>query len=284
MVIAVTGATGTVGLRLVSRLVGRGCRVRAVVRPGGRRPAGELVEVVEADLERPESLREALHGVSDLFLLTPLHPDQGAVHRGLVDVAKRAGVQHVVRMSALGADPASPVSVHRQHGEGDQAVLESGLRYTLLRSNTFMQNVAQWAPTIRARDAIVLPVGDARVSMIDAGDIAEVAAAVLTEGGTDDQVLELTGPRAISYPALAALVSTVVGRRITHVDISPADAAAVMLGNGMPDWAVAARIGLYSTLRAGTAERVSTAVLDWTGRPPRDFAEVVPELAHALSG
>ncbi|SER10553.1 SDR family oxidoreductase [Actinokineospora terrae] len=282
MAIAVTGGTGTVGSRLVSRLTGRGQRVRALVRPGGRRPAGTLVDAVEADLERPETVLDALSGITDLFLLTPLHPDQASLHRGLVDAAKRAGVQHVVRLSAFGADPRSPVPIHRQHGEGDQAVIESGLRYTLLRPNSFMQNAAQWAHTIKARDTIVLPVGDAKVSMIDAGDIAEVAAVALTEGGTDGQALDLTGPRAITYATAATIVSTVVGRTITHVDIAPDEAARVMASNGVPDWAIAARLGLYATLRAGEAEHVTTTVADWTGRQPRDFAEVAPDLAAVL--
>ncbi|GLW93369.1 SDR family oxidoreductase [Actinokineospora globicatena] len=282
MTIAVTGATGTVGVRLVARLTGRGHRVRALVRPGGRRPAGDLVEAVPADLERPETLREALSGITDLFLLTPLHPDQGSLHRGLVDVAKRAGVEHVVRLSAFGADPASPVLIHRQHGEGDQAVIESGLRYTLLRPNAFMQNAVQWAHTIKARDTIVLPVGPAKVSMIDAGDIAEVAAVALTESGTDYRSLDLTGPRAISYATAAAIVSTVVGRHITHVEIAPDEAGRVMAANGVPEWAITARLGLYETLRAGEAEHVTTTVADWTGRQPRDFAEVAPDLAAAL--
>ncbi|WP_158845621.1 NmrA family NAD(P)-binding protein [Saccharothrix deserti] len=275
--ITLLGSTGTIGRALLTELVGRGVRVRALVRPGSVLPAG-VAEPVEGDLTRPGTLTTALAGTGSLFLLTPLHPAQDMLQQGIVDAARRAGVRHVVKVSALGADPTSACRVHRQHGIAEQAVAESGIRYTMLRPNAFMQNARQWLPSIAARGELVLPVGDAKVSMVDARDVAAVAAVALTTPPRTDAVLELTGPQALDYPTAADLVGKALGLDVRHVDVDPDTAKAALTAAGMPPWAVEARLELYATYRAGLAATVTDTVERWTGRPARRFADYVGDL------
>ncbi len=281
--IAATGATGTVGSALLEELAARGWRPLALVRPGSAAAAATLpADVVEADLERPDSVGKALGGVTRLFLLTPLHPHQDILQGEIIEAARRAHVAHVVKLSALDAGPDAATEIQRQHGRAERALVESGMTYTLLRPNAFMQNAFQWRAMIARRQAIVLPVGNARVSMIDARDVAAVAARALTDPGLDNATYELTGPEALSYPEIADCLSEAAGRPIRHLDLTPSDAAQAMRAAGMPDWAVRARLELYATYRAGEAERVTDTVAALTGQRPRRFATFAATLASAL--
>lgn len=281
--IALTGAAGTVGRAVIDELVARGVRPLAIVRSAGSAAAlAGTADVVLADVERSGWLEHDLVQTRRLFMLTPLHPRQDELQRRIIDAAKRAGVAHVVKLSALGADPDARVAIHRQHGLGDAHLIGSGMGYTCLRPNAFMQNAVQWRASIARTGAIVLPVGDARVSMIDVRDIAAAAAQVLTTPDLSDQVYELTGPEALSYAEVADHLSRATGRTIRHRDVPPGEARRTLLSAGMPEWAVDARLELYATYRAGAAERTTTTVADLTGRPPRRFVDFAAELGPVL--
>jgi uncharacterized protein YbjT (DUF2867 family) len=280
--IVLTGATGTIGRALLANLAHRGYRPKALVRLGSSAAIEPFADVVPVDLEQPETLRDALTGARELFLLTPLHPRQDELQCGVIDAALDAGVTHVVKLSALGADPTAGTLIQRQHGRAEAALAESGMEYTLLRPNAFMQNAIQWLATIEKLNAVVVPAGDARVSMIDARDVAAVAAKALTEPGLEHAVLDLTGPEALSYAEAAACLTHLCGRPIRHLNLAPEDAASAMRMAGMPDWAVRARLELYATYRAGEAERVTTTVSDLIGRPARRFISFAAELCARL--
>ncbi|MFD0207293.1 MULTISPECIES: NAD(P)H-binding protein [Saccharothrix] len=274
----VLGGTGTIGSALLVELAARGVRPSAVVRPGSAGPPHDLADVVEGDLTRPEGLLPAFSGARSLFLLTPLHPDQDSLQRGIIDVAKQAGVERVVKVSALGADPSARCGLHRQHGVAEAALAESGLRHTVVRPNGFMQNMRQWLPGITARGVIALPVGDAKVSWVDAHDVAAVAAVALTDPALDGSVLEVTGPQALDYPTVAGHFARGLGKEVRFVDVSPEAAFDVMTGAGMPPWAAEARLELYATYRAGEAAPVTTTVHDVLGRPARSLTGVIGEI------
>ncbi|GGT81068.1 NmrA family NAD(P)-binding protein [Streptomyces lateritius] len=285
--IAVLGGTGNIGRALLRELAGLGHRAVALVRPGRGPAVAEYADPVEVDMEGADGdgLVRALKGCASLFLLTPFHPRQDLLQRRLARAAAASGVGHVVKVSALGADPASPVLVHRQHGLAEQALARLGLPYTALRPNAFMQNAAQWLPTIASRGAVMLPAGRARVSMVDVRDVAAAAAALLTgpPPGQGGEVYELTGPEALGYADVAAALSAAGGREIRYLDVPPARAAEAMRAGGVPDWAVEARLQLYATYVAGEAETVTGAVKELTGREPRPFAAFAAELAPRLS-
>src|SRR4051794_41654442 len=141
--ILVTGGTGTSGSEVVKQLSAAGAKFRAMARNPGRAESLRLpgVEVVAGDFDKPETLDAALRGVDRAFLLTP--PDERTVEHQtrFIDAAKRAGVRHLVKFSALLADPASPARFIRWHGEVDRLIESSGLKWTLLRPPFFMQNL-----------------------------------------------------------------------------------------------------------------------------------------------
>lgn len=282
--IAVSGPTGTVGRALVTELAARGAPCRLLVRPGAPRAdrADRPGDMVATDIADSRQLRRALTGVRRLFLLTPFGPDQGNLQVAMIEAAVQAGVEAVVKLSALGAAPDAVALVHRQHGLSDEKLRNSGIEYAVLRPNAFMQNAVQWLPSIDRIDAVPIPAGDARVSMIDARDIAAVAAALLTAPDFPTGTYDLTGPAAVTYADVARELSAVAGRTIRHLDLGPAEAAELMRRAGIPQWAVAARLELYQSYRRGEAQMVTDTVPRFTGSTARGFADYAAELADRL--
>ena len=264
--ILVLGAHGTVGAALASQLAADGHGVR---RAGRRAPAqpGD----VRLDLASGEGVAEAFEGADAAFLMSPPgHLDQDRLLGRAIDAAVAAGVSQVVMMTAMGADAdeRAPMRIAERHLE------RSGLRWTVLRPNWFMQNFhTYWIDGILRRGAIELPVGNAKGSFIDARDIAASAAAVFARRDLDGQAFDLTGPEALDHDAVAAVLSQAAGRAIRYTAIGVEEMRAALLRAGLgPDY-TGFMLEILGYFALGAAERVTGAVQTLTGRPPRTLAE-----------
>src|SRR6266536_55767 len=203
--VLVTGATGTIGRDLVKILSGNGVPVRADVRDQAkaRNQFGADIALSTFDFEDDSSFAGALDGVGKVFLLPPLLPNQVAVANAFIDATKRAGVRHIVRLSVIGADTDPPFTFGKWHAASDQHVRESGLAFTFLRPNSFMQNFINYFPP---RDGTTyLPWGNGKASFVDARDIAAVAAEALTSDGHEGKTYTLTGPAALGIAEVASI-------------------------------------------------------------------------------
>jgi uncharacterized protein YbjT (DUF2867 family) len=283
--ILVIGATGTSGREVVWQLADRGERVRAMVRDPGR--AVDLgvpnVEVVAGDLDQPASIDAALNGVDRAFFVSAVDERYPQRFGNFLDAARRAGSPHVVKFSGMGATPDAPSVILRQHAETDDALAASGLPFTVLRPNSFHQNMLWLAETIRDQSTFHLPLRDARVSLVDVRDIAVVAALVLTGAGHEGKTYEITGPEALSFADVAAALSDALGRPVRYLDVPPEAALDSMLKAGMPAWNARAVVELYGEFAAGKAARVTDAVERLTGHPPIPFARFARDHAAAFS-
>lgn len=285
--ILITGGTGTTGREVVAELQRLGAAsVRALVRDPARalfiREAG--FETFEGDFDRPETLDAALEGVETALLLTPPSPLTYAYQRDFIEASKRAGVRRVVKLSAVGADASAPESFGKWHGQAEEFLKASGLGWTILRPNFFMQNLLGQAHTIATQGAIYQPGGDARASLIDARDIASVAARALTDAGHEGKTYTLTGPEALSYGEAAAKISEATGRPVRYVAITPEQFREGALAQGLPEWLVSA-LGLLNDLFAsGDAAEVTDDVRRVGGREPKTFDEFARDHAAAFRG
>ncbi len=285
--ILITGATGTTGREIVEELrKGGATGVRALVRDPARagvvRDAG--FETVAGDFERPESLAAALEGVERALLLTPPTPQTFELQRNFIEAAKRAGVKHVVKLSAIGADSASPEGFGKWHGQSEEFLKSSGLEWTMLQPNFFMQNLLGQARQVAATGSVFQPVGDARASFVDTRDIAAVVARTLTEEGHEGQTYVLTGPEALSYHDVAAKLSEAAGRTIGYVPISPEQFREGALAAGLPEWLVAALERLNELFASGRAAEVSDAVRRVARREPTTFGQFARDHAGEFKG
>lgn len=277
--ILITGATGTIGSALTQSLIARGADF-AIMTSQSEQATG--FPAVQGDFRRPETLTAAFQGVDTLFLLTPLAPDMLALTRNVIAAAQAAGVKHIVRSSGAGADADSPYSLAREHGEANRLLQASGLQWTILCPNFFMQNYLSYY-----RDQIVAgifhaPQGNGAVSLIDVRDIADCAAAVLADPSTHrNRIYNLTGGEALTNSEQMATISKIIGRTVRYVDVPDSAAIAGMNEMGMPPLVVDWMMSLNATVKAGHAGFLSDDVHTLSGHPPRRFADFVAEHAAA---
>ena len=180
--ILVTGATGSNGSEILKLLAARGVGVRALVRSVDKAKGfADLsgIEIVVGDFDEPTSLERALQGIERAFLLTNSTERAEEQQLAFVAAAKRKGVRHIVKLSQFAADEASPVRFLRYHAAVERAIRESGLDYTFLRPNLYMQGVLGLAGSIKAQGRFYAAIGDAKVSVVDVRDNAIVAVAAL---------------------------------------------------------------------------------------------------------
>jgi uncharacterized protein YbjT (DUF2867 family) len=274
--ILVTGANGNLGGAVVRALI----RTDFTVIAAGTRPETmrmpQGVEVRKMDYVQPQTVTAALNGVDGLFLVAPpLDPDSPAKLTPVIDQAKAAGVRHIVFNSALGVDQneAAPLRVVEKH------LMASGLEYTILRPNFFMENFSSGflAPMI-AQGGIFLAAGDAGTSFISTQDIAAMAAAAF-EKELYGAEYNLTGPAALDHVQAAKIISEASGRQIQY---HPLTEEAMLQGardQGMPEGAVQFMGVLYSVVRDGWMAAVTGDVEKVLGRPPVAFGEFAQ--AHA---
>lgn len=270
--IAVTGATGTIGTHLVRLMAEAGLPVRALSRDPAEGEQLEGVEWVRADLARREELPGILEGADRLFLLTGNTEDMVRLQKNAVAAAAVAGVDHVVKLSALGATDHSKSVIGLWHYNVERTLRESGLAWTFLRPHHFMQNVLDPKVFDRSSGTVHSASGEGRIPFVDTRDVAAAAAVVLGEEGHDGAVYTLTGPDAISYREATEILSAVLDRPLTYVPESMDEAWSRRRLHGDPVWLVAAQLAIAGYQRAGGAtERVTATVEELTGRPARNF-------------
>lgn len=271
--ILVTGATGNNGSEIVKLLAAQNIPVRAMMRDRNRAGAITLpnVKVVEGDFDRPETLLSALSGVSRAFLVTNSSEHAEAQQLAFVDAAKQSGVAHIVKLSQFAANADSPVRFLRYHAAVEAAIQASGMAYTFLRPNLFMQGLLNFKSTIATQNAFYAAIGDAKVSMIDVRDIADAAFVALTETGHEGKIYDLTGPQALTHTEAAQYLSDAIGRNITFVDIPPETMLETLLSIHFPTWQAEGLIEDYAHYRRGEASVIASGVQDATGKAPRSF-------------
>ncbi len=283
----VTGATGTVGSYLVRELSKRGELTRAAVHTEAKawKIRESNVELFEMDFSKASSVDAALKGIERLYLLTPFAPGQYETARYVIDKARETGVKYIVRQSALGAE-SEAIRLFRTHRDIEKLIESSGVDYTILRPNSFMQNFVNFfADSIRRSGKIFFPLAAARVSYIDARDIAHVAAELLSgslKTGHFGKKYDLTGPASITVNDVATMISRALGKTVQYVDVTPEMARQGMKDSGLPDWAIEPLLELYAYQREGKGEPVSAAVEDITGRRPIPFEEFIKDAAASF--
>jgi uncharacterized protein YbjT (DUF2867 family) len=267
--ILITGASGSVGKTVLREAIGKEPKVRAMYRSKeevAKAPAG--CEAVLADFSDKQSLRRAMDGITSVFLVCSPIPQLVELESNVVDVCKESGVKHVVLNSALGAGDYGK-SFPGWHRKVEDKLKASGMSYTILRPNGFLQNIVAFnGPSIRAQGAFYVAMGDAKVSYLDVGDIAVVAVKALQGGSHSGKTYELNGPEAISNEELAKRISKVSGRTVNFVDIPEAAQRDAMLGLGMPEWQVAALLELQQYYKQGGGAKTDGLLKSLLGREP----------------
>jgi uncharacterized protein YbjT (DUF2867 family) len=283
--ILVTGATGTNGRELVDELKKRSVPFRAMLRDANKRSVlPEGVDIVEGDFAKPETLARALDGVDHAFLVSPSSEQSGELEKNFIAAAKNAGVAHVVKLSVIGADLHSTSRFQRFHREIEIELENSGMGWTNLRPNLFMQTTLSYKPTIVSQNAIFASAGNSRISAVDVRDIAVVAAVVLTEAGHEGKNYVITGPEPLTHTEMAAHLSEALGKQVRYIDVPYSVTRDALLQMGIPAWQVEGIIELNDMYKRGEAAGVTDTVRSVAKKEPITFAQFAPDFANAFSG
>jgi uncharacterized protein YbjT (DUF2867 family) len=276
MTVFVANANGKVGREVAKGLIAAGREARIGARtPVKAESAFKGAEIVAFDYADPASIAAALQGVRSVFTAAPF-PLLPKAEIDLAAAAKAAGVARIVKLSVLGAErvPGAP------HAVAEEAIAASGLEWTFLRPNTFMQNYATLAAEgIRKTGAIYEAAADAATSFVDTRDIAAVAIKALTEPGHAGKAYALTGPQALDRNAVARALSEATGKTIAYVPID--DAALRKAMAAAPPVLIELMSTLYARIRAGQTAVVAPDIRQALDREAIGFAQFAKDYAAA---
>jgi uncharacterized protein YbjT (DUF2867 family) len=280
-VVFVSGAPGNVGSELVRLLAARGAAVRALVHSAehGEALREAPVEVVTGDLTDPATYADALAGVGAVFVNSSTLAVR--LQTDLVRAAAEAGVGRLVKLSWMGVSGATQHGIGGPHAAVEQAMRDSGVPAVVLRANAFMQN---YLPQITAPgpSSLFVTSDRARASIVDARDVAAVAAELLLNERGLDHVYDVTGPHALSNDEIATTIAAATGRPVAVARLSADQLADAFHRSGQPEW-LAGELAWTEALReSGALEPVSAAVEALLGRPPETFERFVQRECEAL--
>jgi len=197
-------------------------------------------------------------------------------------------INHIVKLSSMAAydeETGFATTIGSIHREEEKIVEESGIPFTFLRPPAFMQNfITQFGYTIRTQDAFYVPGGDAKLSFIDARDVAAVAVKALTVDSQQHtgKAYTITSQEAICYRQTAEILSKEVGRRISYIDIPEEDARKGMKDSGMDNWLVDAIMEFYSIIKVGHASKTTNVFEELMRRKPITFSQFARDYAGAF--
>jgi uncharacterized protein YbjT (DUF2867 family) len=227
------------------------------------------VTTVIADFSSKESLKSALAGVDLVYLICSPVPELVELESNMIEACQESGVRHLVLNSSLGAGD-YPKSFPAWHRKVEDKLRVSGLEFTILRPNSFMQNIVDFvAPSVREQGAFFAAMGDARISFLDLRDIATVVARVAASPAEHrGKTYELNGPEAVTYTELAQRIARVCNRLVRFVDIPEAAQRNSMLVMGMPEWRVEALLDLQRYYTGGQGGEVTRVLPQLLSREP----------------
>jgi uncharacterized protein YbjT (DUF2867 family) len=279
--ILITGASGNAGGAVLREVLKIGNGVRAMVRSkeeSAKVPQGATAVI--ADFADKPSLRRALEGVDTVYLVCSPVRELVELESSMIDACREAGLKHVVLNSALGAGEFAK-SFPSWHRKVEDKLKGSGMAYTILRPNGFMQNlIAYFAPSIRAQGAFYQSTGDAKISHLDLRDIAAAAARILRSPSQHaGKIYELNGPEPLSYAEVAEKISKATGRKVQYVDIPPDAQRKALSDIGMPDFMITALLELQEYYASGKAGKVDGTLESLIHRAPTKVDDFLKESA-----
>ena len=270
--LAVTGSTGHLGGIVARAIADLGEEQTLVVRDASRAPQLAGGRVREASYRDGVASRAALDGAQTLFMVSASESvDRVDEHRSFIDAAAAAGVSHIVYTSFFGAHPDAVFTLARDHFATEQHIRDSGMDFTFLRNNFYMDFFALLA----GEDGVIRgPAGGGRVSAVSRADLADAALAVLRDPSAHrGSVYELTGREALSLDDVAGIITEKTGREVTFHDETLPEAYASRAGYDAPPWQVDAWVSTYTAMAAGEQERITGDILALTGHDPETLGE-----------
>lgn len=284
--ILVTGATGTIGSSVVRMLADKDVSVRAMTRnPEDAGWLGDLnIELVQGDFLAPETVASALQGIETAFLLSPNVKRMAEMQSNFVAAADQEGIEHIVKLSAAGANPTSSWDIARWHGKVEEEIDNSDIEQTFIRPVSYMQNLLDDVETIQSDGFFARATPpDSRINVVDTRDVAQVAVESLLDNRHRGEIYKPTGPEPITFEQMARVLSTVTGTSVEFREISPKQARQSLREDDTPEWLIESMVGLQVAFGTGIADLNTDHVVQVTGDQPRSFETFARDHRAAFS-
>ncbi|MBM4195856.1 MAG: SDR family oxidoreductase [Gammaproteobacteria bacterium] len=280
--ILLTGATGKTGGETAKALAARGVKARVLVRDPAKGAALQALghEIAVGDASDAASVKKALAGVERILILLPNSQQQEAMEKQLTDLAKQSGVKHVVKMSSMEAMASATTPIPMAHWAVEEHIRRSGLAWTMVKPNFFMQNLLGSAGSIKANKSFSLPFGNGRTAMMDARDIGAATAEVLAGKGHENRSYEITGPELLTFHEAAERFSAALGTKITYVPADPAVFMEIMKKVLPNEWHRNAVGQLFREIAEGGLNHTTQDFRKLTGRDPISLTQFVRDHAQ----
>jgi len=292
MKLLITGGSGQLARRTAELLLAKIAPQDLIVTtrtPAGLRSLAERGVIVrEADFAAPRTLRAAFAGAERMLLVSATDLAQRtAQHRAAIDAAKAAGVRHVVYTSGLKPEPPNPAIVAPSHHATEQALMQSGLAWTILRNSLYADYQIPEGCQAIAAGTLVHNRGAGKVAYVVRDDCAAVAAAVLVASDQAGKCWDVTGPKAYTAADLAALYGELGGRPVTERSVSDAEFIAGIVGAAAGDdhlrYGAELVASFGRSIRDGYMDACTDHVAKLTGQPPRTLRQVLERARAARS-
>jgi uncharacterized protein YbjT (DUF2867 family) len=270
-IITVIGATGKVGREILEFFSQGSHYCRAVTRDLKKVKPHSFVTWIEGNLVDKNSLYNTIAGSKRIFLSTSYSDKMAELQINAIEVAKDAGVEHIVKLSTKGVSEKSEFRIPKMHYEIEEKLKHSGVQWTILQPSAFMQNwLGDFSETIKKERKIFEAVGDHQMPFVDTRDVAEVAVKILLKPEHHiNKTYLLTGGEAVSYGEVAEAIGQAIHETVTYVSESPEQAKERMEAKGLPEWAVKLFLAMSKNQQADGSS-VSKSVEDILGKPARN--------------
>ena len=288
-VVAVTGASGQLGRRVVELLLESNAgKVVGVTRTPDKLAdlAGRGAEIRKGDFDHPKELERAFAGVDRVLIVSTDalgHPrGRHAHHADAIKAAENAGVTHAAYTSFIGPRPTSYLSVPNDHFQTELAIAQSKLTWTFLRNNQYTDALLWGLPQAVATGTLFTAAGSGGRSYVTREDCARVAVAALLSDFEGHRILDVTGPEAVTQDEIAAIASEITGKPVKHVALSPDDLKKGMIAAGTPEMFADVLLEFDTATAQGYLAVVTPTVKDLTGREPTSVREYLLANRDAL--
>lgn len=279
--ILVCGATGLIGGLVIDHLLCLKAPVRAMLRTAGKMREFEQrgVDVVLGDFDQPPSLPKALRDAQAVLLVSPSNPDMVRQQCAMVEAIVAAGPPFplIVKVSGFLTALDSASQSGRWHAEIETEIARHQVPLTSLRPPFFMQNLLRLAAGVKEENTIRNAVGLARIAMVDARDIAAVAAHCLLDPAQAGASHIITGPSAVTYADVANECSRVLGRRIRFEPRGLTAESEIHRRAGIPEWRIRVLEEFQRGFIGGEGELVTSVVEQVAGSPAISLAAFIDD-------
>jgi uncharacterized protein YbjT (DUF2867 family) len=274
--ILLTGVTGKTGGEAAKELLARGARLRALVRNEAKAQALKAagVDLVVGDVADAGTVRRALDGIEKALLVLPNGQHQVAMEKQFTDLAVGAGLKHLVKMSSMEAVPHAKTPIPQGHWAVEQYIRASGLAWTIIKPNFFIQNLLTSAGSIKAQRRFSLPMGSGTTGMADVRDIGAVCAEVLTGKGHAGKSYEITGPEVLTFFDVADRFSDVLGAKVEYVPM-PMDQFRERMTNVLAPWHLDAVCELFREIAEIGLDHTTDTFRKLMGRDPISLRQFI---------